>query len=201
MTSAEPDPAGLDPTHILTICAEFDGDAGVQAVRTPDGVRVAMPTRRAAWEATGALGRVGYTAALAGDSRAPQGRDGHRMERRSTGLTADRAALGHAPARRQPVSHRHGSSSPLRRTTRQGGHARGGREHPRREPGAVARLGGCAGRDLHAVPARRAACRHGDRHPGTRGGLLRAGRQRPHRPAPARRRTRRSPCSVRCATR
>jgi hypothetical protein len=68
MTPVEPDPAGLDPTHILTICAKFDGDAGVQAVRTPEGVRVAMPTRRSAWEATGALGRVGYTAALAGDS-------------------------------------------------------------------------------------------------------------------------------------
>ncbi len=83
MTSAEPDPAGLDPTHILTICAEFDGDAGVQAVRTPDGVRVAMPTRRAAWEATGALGRVGYTAALAGDSRV-------RRDVMVTGWNADR---------------------------------------------------------------------------------------------------------------
>jgi hypothetical protein len=69
MMPAEPDPAGLDPAHILTICAEFDGEAGVQAVRTADGVRVAMPTRRAAWEAAGALGRVGYTAAQAGDSR------------------------------------------------------------------------------------------------------------------------------------
>ena len=83
MTPAEPDPAGLDPTHILTICAEFDGDAGVQAVRTPEGVRVAMPTRRAAWEATGALGRVGYTAALAGDSHV-------RRDVMVTGWNADR---------------------------------------------------------------------------------------------------------------
>jgi hypothetical protein len=83
MTPAEPDPAGLDPTHILTICAEFDGGAGVQAVRTPDGVRVVMPTRRAAWEVTGALGRVGYAAALAGDSHV-------RRDVMVTGWNADR---------------------------------------------------------------------------------------------------------------
>lgn len=93
MTLAEPDPAGLDPAHILTICAEFDGDAGVQAVRTADGVRVAMPTRRAAWEATGALGRVGYTADVAGERHARRdvvitGWNTDRLDSRLTSLRA-----------------------------------------------------------------------------------------------------------------
>ena len=38
MTPADAYPAGLDPAHILAICTRAAGsEAGVQAVRTPDG--------------------------------------------------------------------------------------------------------------------------------------------------------------------
>ena len=70
MTSADRHPAGLDPAHILGICTRAAGTvAGVQAVGTSDAVRVSLPNRQTAWSATAALGRAGYTAALAGRSR------------------------------------------------------------------------------------------------------------------------------------
>src|SRR6266851_6326198 len=63
-------PTGLDPAHVLGICTRAAGTvAGVQAVGTADGVRVSLPTRQSAWTATAALGRAGYTAALAGRTR------------------------------------------------------------------------------------------------------------------------------------
>ncbi|MFI5064818.1 MAG: hypothetical protein ACHP9Z_12690 [Streptosporangiales bacterium] len=67
MTPAELDVTGLDPAHILAICADFDVDGGARATRTAEGVRVSMPSRRTAWEASGALGRAGYTASLGGN--------------------------------------------------------------------------------------------------------------------------------------
>ena len=71
MTSADAYPAGLDPVHILAICTRAAGStAGIQAVPAPDGVRVSFPARGAAWEASSALGRAGYTAALTGGGRA-----------------------------------------------------------------------------------------------------------------------------------
>jgi hypothetical protein len=93
MTTAEPGVAGLDPAHIQAICAEFGQDADILAARTADGVRVTMPARRAAWQASGALGRVGYTAAIAGDARARRdvlvtGWNTARLDQRLTELRA-----------------------------------------------------------------------------------------------------------------
>jgi hypothetical protein len=124
MTPAEPDPAGLDPAHILTICAEFDGDAGVQAVRTPEGVRVAMPTRRAAWEATGALGRVGYTAALAGDSHVRRdvmvtGWNADRLDSRLTALRSVMHRLADNPLVTATAAVRRFAALPARSATRE----------------------------------------------------------------------------------
>src|SRR5215468_8523733 len=66
MTTADADRAGLDPAHVLAICTKATGSASVQAVSTPDRVRVSLPTRTAGRDASTALGRVGYTAAFAG---------------------------------------------------------------------------------------------------------------------------------------
>ena len=73
MTPANARPARLDPAHILAICTRATSGGAAHAVGIPDGVRVSLPTRKAAWDATAALGRVGYTAALAG--RTGRGRD------------------------------------------------------------------------------------------------------------------------------
>src|SRR5579871_2203622 len=73
MTPTEVRPTGLDPAHILAVCTQATGGGAAHAVGTPDGVRVSLPTRKAAWDATAALGRVGYIAALAG--RTGRGRD------------------------------------------------------------------------------------------------------------------------------
>ena len=191
MTPAEPDPAGLDPAHILTICAEFDGDAGVQAVRTADGVRVTMPARRAAWEAAGALGRVGYTAAQAGDSRVRRdvmvtGWNADRLDARLTSLRTVMHRLADNPLVTATAAVRRFAALPARSATLEAAENILGESRS-----AAAPLGGRTGRDLRAIPARRAARRRGNRHAGPRGGLLRAGHQRPHRPAPARRRARR----------
>jgi len=71
MTSADAYPVGLDPVHILAICTRATGStAGIHVVPAQDGVRVGFPARGAAWEASSALGRAGYTAALTGGGRA-----------------------------------------------------------------------------------------------------------------------------------
>ncbi len=70
MTPADAYQAGLDPVHVLAICTRATGGGtGAHAVGTPDGVRVSLPTRKAAWDAAAALGRAGYTASLAGRTR------------------------------------------------------------------------------------------------------------------------------------
>jgi len=66
MTPTDVRSAGLDPAHILAVCTQATGGGAAHAVGTPDGVRVSLPTRKAAWDATAALDRVGYIAALAG---------------------------------------------------------------------------------------------------------------------------------------
>ena len=74
MTPADRYPARLDPVHVLGIATRAAGNpAGAQAVGTPDGVRVSLPSRQSAWAATAALGRAGYTAALAGRTRGSRG--------------------------------------------------------------------------------------------------------------------------------
>ena len=96
MTPADAYPAGLDPAHILAICTRAAGsEAGVQAVRTPDWVRVNFPDRGAAWEASGALGRAGYTAALvsAGHSRRDVLVTGWNVTRLDSRLTAMRSVM------------------------------------------------------------------------------------------------------------
>jgi len=102
MTPVEPDVAGLDPAHILAICAESSQDEGVQGERTRDGVRVRMPSRRAAWEASAALGRVGYTAALVGHGAARRevlvpGWNATRLDHRLTALRATMHRLADNP--------------------------------------------------------------------------------------------------------
>lgn len=70
MAAADLDPAGLDPVHIQGICNWVTGNnASLQTTRTADGIRVSFPSRRAAWTAVNALGRVGYTAAHASGDR------------------------------------------------------------------------------------------------------------------------------------
>ena len=96
MTPADAYPAGLDPAHILAICTRAAGsEAGVQAVRTPDGVRINFPDRGAAWEASGALGRAGYTSALvsAGHSRRDVLVTGWNVTRLDSRLTAMRSVI------------------------------------------------------------------------------------------------------------
>ncbi len=70
MTTPDLGPAGLDPVHIVGICNWVTGnDASLQTIATADGIRVSFPSRRAAWTAVNALGRVGYTAAHASGDR------------------------------------------------------------------------------------------------------------------------------------
>ena len=69
-----PDPGGrgLDPAHILAICAHATSGTGSQpvlAVTQPDGVRVCLPSRPAGRDARAALARVGYQVATAGNGR------------------------------------------------------------------------------------------------------------------------------------
>src|SRR5262249_1845181 len=54
-------PTGLDPAHILAVCARStDGRRGL-AVRQSDGIVVCLvPSRRTAYRASAALARVGY---------------------------------------------------------------------------------------------------------------------------------------------
>ena len=124
MTPAEPDPAGLDPAHILMICAGFAGDRGVQAVRTAHGVRVIMPARRAAWEATGALGRAGYTAALVASSRTRAdvmvtGWNAGRLDARLTSLRAVMHRLADNPLVTATAAVRRFAALPARAATRE----------------------------------------------------------------------------------
>jgi hypothetical protein len=68
--------SGLDPAHILTVCALATGgkdDYPAQAIATTAGVRVQLGSRRAAREALAALARVGYQAAQLASPR--HGRD------------------------------------------------------------------------------------------------------------------------------
>ena len=70
MAAADLDPAGLDRVHIMGICNWVTGnDASLQTTATADGIRVSFRSRRAAWTAVNALGRVGYTAAHASGDR------------------------------------------------------------------------------------------------------------------------------------
>jgi hypothetical protein len=96
MTPVEPDPAGLDPIHILAICTQSVGaDTGAQAVATSNGVRVSLPTRRAAWTCTSALGQAGYTATPTGDGRGNRGLvvTGWNADRLDARLTAMRGVM------------------------------------------------------------------------------------------------------------
>jgi hypothetical protein len=59
MRSAQP--TGLDPAHILAVCARSTGGRRGLAVRQSDGIVVClMPSRRTAYRASIALARVGY---------------------------------------------------------------------------------------------------------------------------------------------
>jgi len=65
MTSPDPRERGLDPAHILRVCelaAGSDGDHPVRVITTAAGVRVAVPSRKAAGNALAALIRLGYQA-------------------------------------------------------------------------------------------------------------------------------------------
>jgi hypothetical protein len=54
-------PTGLDPAHILAVCARSTGGRRGLAVRQSDGIVVClMPSRRTAYRASVALARVGY---------------------------------------------------------------------------------------------------------------------------------------------
>ena len=54
-------PTGLDPAHILAVCARSTGGRRGLAVRQSDGIVVClMPSRRTAYRASIALARVGY---------------------------------------------------------------------------------------------------------------------------------------------
>jgi hypothetical protein len=68
--------SGLDPAHILSVCALASGDKDdypAQAIATTSGVRVQLGSRRAAREALPALARIGYQAAQLASPR--HGRD------------------------------------------------------------------------------------------------------------------------------
>jgi hypothetical protein len=64
-------PPGLDPTHILAVCAHVTGGRHGLALSTGNGMYVCLPSRRAARTAAVALTRVGYQAqtVTAGKSR------------------------------------------------------------------------------------------------------------------------------------
>ena len=72
MTVTDPHPAGLDPAHILAICAHATGRRPGLAVSTQDGVCVCLPSRHAARNASAALTRVGYHVTA---DHGPRGRD------------------------------------------------------------------------------------------------------------------------------
>lgn len=71
-TVIDPYPAGLDPAHIVAICAHATGGRPGLAVGTRDGMCVCLPSRRSARSARAALGRVGYRVT---DDSGPRGRD------------------------------------------------------------------------------------------------------------------------------
>ena len=71
-TVTDPYPAGLDPAHILAICAHATGGRPGLAVGTRDGMCVCLPSRRSARSARAALARVGYRVT---DDSGPRGRD------------------------------------------------------------------------------------------------------------------------------
>ena len=67
-----PDPErGLDPGHVLAICAQAISPPGrlVHAVARPGGVLVCLSSRPAARDVRAALDRVGYLVATAGTGR------------------------------------------------------------------------------------------------------------------------------------
>ena len=72
MTVPDPYPAGLDPAHILAICAHATGGRPGLAVGARDGMCVCLPSRRAARSASVALARVGYQVIA---NSGPRGRD------------------------------------------------------------------------------------------------------------------------------
>jgi hypothetical protein len=71
-TVTDPYPAGLDPAHIVAICAHATGGRPGLAVGARDGMCVCLPSRRAARSARAALSRVGYRVT---DDSGPRGRD------------------------------------------------------------------------------------------------------------------------------
>ena len=104
MAAADLDPAGLDPVHIVGICNWVSGNnASLQTTATADGVRVSFPSRRAAWAAVNALGRVGYTAAHASGDRHTRdlvvtGWNANRLDSRLNALrTRSRSSLPRSP--------------------------------------------------------------------------------------------------------
>ncbi len=94
MTTPDPYLAGLDPAHIVAICAQATGGRQSLAVGAPDGICVCLPSRRAARSACAALSRVGYQVTTA---RRGRGRDlmvtGWSPAGLETRLTAMRAVL------------------------------------------------------------------------------------------------------------
>jgi hypothetical protein len=59
MTAPDPYPSGLDPAHIVAVCAQATGRRGL-AIGMTGGICVCLPSRRAARGARAALTRVGY---------------------------------------------------------------------------------------------------------------------------------------------
>ncbi len=63
MTTADPAGRGLDPDHIIGVCAQPSGTGRPQRVHAacrPAGIRVVLGSRRGAADAAAALTRVGY---------------------------------------------------------------------------------------------------------------------------------------------
>jgi hypothetical protein len=56
----DPQAAGLDPAHIVAICAKATGGRASLAVRSQEGICVCLPSRRTAHRADAALTRIGY---------------------------------------------------------------------------------------------------------------------------------------------
>ena len=68
----DPYPAGLDPAHIVGICAQATDGRRSLAVGTGNGIAVCLPSQRAARRGRAALARVGYAVS---EATAGRGRD------------------------------------------------------------------------------------------------------------------------------
>ena len=153
MTPADPYPAGLDPAHILAICTRATGsDAGIQAAGTADGIRVSLPSRRAAWTAASALGRVGYTAAHDSADRRTRdlvvtGWNADRLDSRLTALRTVMHRLADNPLVTATAAVRRFAALPAGDLATSAAAGILGRSPP-----AAARLGGREGRHLRPLP-------------------------------------------------